>query len=115
MEPALSIKVREAVVHAGVDLGDGHQRVQKTVGIFADRILEAGMKEEAGPEICFVVIQLRRAQIHARRPARTRTGWFHSSGHSLHCAILLEGRDEIRVTIGAAPTIPPRNVRSRKH
>lgn len=55
-DPVIEIAVPIAEINNAVHLDDPHQRVHKTVGIFADRILEAQRAEEARPDVWFVVV-----------------------------------------------------------
>lgn len=54
-DPVIAIEVPESEIHDAVHLDDRHQRVHRTVGVFADRIIEAQKTEEIRPDIWFVV------------------------------------------------------------
>jgi len=56
VEPVLSITVPDAEIQRAVLIADGHVRVYQTVGLYADRILEALNREEVGVDVWFVVI-----------------------------------------------------------
>ena len=56
VEPVLAITVPDAEIQRAVLLADSHLRVYQTVGVFADRILNALNREEVGVDLWFVVI-----------------------------------------------------------
>lgn len=56
LNPALSIVVPDAEIQRSVLVDDAHQRVYRTVGIFASRILDALKNEDAGVDVWFVII-----------------------------------------------------------
>lgn len=56
VEPVLRITVPDAEIQRAVLIGDGHVRVYQTVGLYADRILDALNREEVGVDVWFVVI-----------------------------------------------------------
>src|SRR5215469_14364000 len=55
-EPVLTISVPDAEIQRAVLIADKHVRVHTAVGVFAERILEAMKREEAGVDVWFVVI-----------------------------------------------------------
>ena len=54
--PAISLQVNEEELAQTIYLHDRHQRVFRTVDVFADRIIEALQSEETTPDLWFVVI-----------------------------------------------------------
>jgi hypothetical protein len=54
--PVLTVSVPESDILSTVNLDDAHQRVFKTVGTFADRLMEASRDEEIEVDVWFVVI-----------------------------------------------------------
>jgi hypothetical protein len=54
--PLLRITVTDEEIDRFLYLDDPHQRVYGTVGLFADRILEAKREEESKPEVWFVIV-----------------------------------------------------------
>ena len=54
--PAISLQVNEQELKQTIYLRDRHQRVFRTVDVFADRIIEALQSEESTPDLWFVVI-----------------------------------------------------------
>lgn len=55
-EPALPVQVPEHEINATVALDDQHQRVYRTVSIFADRIAKAIQDEDSRVDLWFVII-----------------------------------------------------------
>jgi hypothetical protein len=54
--PQLSIAIPDTDLNRAVHIDDRHQRVHETVGVFANRILEATRSEDAQADIWYVVI-----------------------------------------------------------
>lgn len=54
--PALSIEIEEEKLTRTVYLDDRHQRVFKTVDVYADRIISALKSEETTPDLWFVIV-----------------------------------------------------------
>jgi hypothetical protein len=55
-EPALRIAIPETELLTAVNVDDRHQRVHRTVGLYAERLAEASRHEETRPDYWFVVI-----------------------------------------------------------
>ena len=55
-EPAIVIDIPVGTLAKTVNIDDRHQRVHQTVGVFADRLLEAGRTEDTSVDLWFVVI-----------------------------------------------------------
>ncbi len=55
-KPVITIKVSDAEIEQAVYLQDQHQRVFRTVEVFASRIIDALQSEETTPDLWFVVI-----------------------------------------------------------
>src|SRR5438477_3160208 len=55
-DPVLTITVPAAEIERDVLIANSHVRVYKTVGLYADRILDALNREEVGIDVWFVVI-----------------------------------------------------------
>ena len=55
-EPVIEREIPEAELNEAVHLDDRHQRVHRTVGVYADRIIRAHKHDDVTPDIWFVVI-----------------------------------------------------------
>jgi hypothetical protein len=56
IDPVLTVRVPRVEIERDVRVADGHVRVYKAVSLYADRILNALNREEAGIDLWFVVI-----------------------------------------------------------
>lgn len=55
-QPALALEISETELHEALYLDDKHQRVFKTVDVYANRILEAKREEDTEVDLWFVIV-----------------------------------------------------------